>query len=440
VSTMESVGGPRAFADGPGDALARYRRVRRLSEALCRPLQTEDYVLQTVPQASPTKWHLAHVSWFFETFMLGPYLPGYEPLEPRYRYLFNSYYDQVSGGYFPRHQRGLLSRPTVDEVYQYRAHVDRHMERLLADAEVNTGANADAIALRLNIGLNHEQQHQELLLTDIKCNLALNPLEPAYNADLPVPGSGAPGELGWIGFDEGLVEIGHCGDGFGFDNEWPRHRQFLQPYRLANRPVNNAEFMQFIDDGGYRNSALWLSDGWKTINEQGWQAPLYWQRRDDQWWTMTLGGARPVDPAEPLVHISYYEAEAFATWAGKRLPTEAEWEYAADGQPLRGNLLGFDGAELFGPLHPQPADADADAGPGQMFGDVWEWTGSAYLPYPGYRPPQGAIGEYNGKFMCNQMVLRGGSCVTSVDHIRASYRNFFFPDERWQFMGLRLAE
>jgi len=416
-----------------GDSIARYRRVRKLSEALCRPLQTEDYVLQTVPQASPTKWHLAHVSWFFETFMLGPYLPGYEPLEPRYRYLFNSYYDQVSGGYFPRHQRGLLSRPTVAEVYQYRAHVDTHMERLLA----NPGTEAAAIALRLNIGLNHEQQHQELLLTDIKCNLALNPLGSAYNPELSTPEPGQSTALNWTQFDEGLVAIGHHSDGFGFDNEWPRHRQFIPPYRLANRPVSNADYLQFIADGGYQNSVLWLSDGWKTINEQGWQAPMYWQQRDNEWWSMTLGGARPVNPAEPVVHVSYYEAEAFATWAGKRLPTEAEWEHAADGRGLRGNLLDFNGESIHGPLHPQPGD---DTGLAQMFGDVWEWTGSAYLPYPGYRSPQGAIGEYNGKFMCNQMVLRGGSCVTSADHIRTSYRNFFFPDERWQFMGLRLAD
>ena len=431
-------------------AVERFQRVRRRSESLCESLQIEDYVLQAAPQASPTKWHLAHVSWFFETFLLEPFLPGYQPFRPGYRYLFNSYYDQVSGGYFPRHQRGLLSRPTVAEVYEYRAHIDQQMARLLAEPD----EHAAAVALRLNIGLNHEQQHQELLLTDIKYNLSVNPLDPAYRDDLSAsrstsrssprssprstprstlgPAAGAVGEAGWSRCEGGLVDIGHQGEGFGFDNEWPRHRQFLPPYQLANRLVSNADYLQFIEAGGYQDSAHWLSDGWAAVQQHGWQAPLYWRQQDGEWWTLTLGGLRPIEPAEPVVHISYYEAEAYAAWAGHRLPTEVEWEHAAQGLPISGNFLDQ------GSLHPQP-DSGGE-GLRQMFGDVWEWTGSAYRPYPGYRPPKGAIGEYNGKFMSNQMVLRGGSCVTSVDHIRRSYRNFFYPHERWQFMGLRLAE
>jgi len=410
------------------DDIDAYRRIRRVSEALCTSLETEDFVLQTVPEASPTKWHLAHVSWFFETFILVPYAHGYTPLNPRYRYLFNSYYDQVSGGYFPRDQRGLLSRPTVAEVFDYRAHVDRHMEALLAEP----GEAADDIGLRLRIGLNHEQQHQELLLTDIKANLAFNPLRPAFRDDLAAPEPGEPRELGWVGFDEAIIDIGHPGEGFGFDNEWPRHRTLVLPFKLADRLVSNAEYLAFIDAGGYDDSALWLSDGWKTIREQGWRAPRYWEQGPGgEWLVMTLGGMRPLNPAEPVAHLSYYEAEAYAAWAGRRLPTEAEWERAAAGCSMDGVFLDDDG------LHPRPAQG---TGLTQMFGDLWEWTASAYAPYPGYRPPKGAIGEYNGKFMCNQMVLRGGSCVTSRDHIRRSYRNFFYPHERWQFMGLRLAD
>ena len=428
MNVLAQVGG-----EGVDSAVERFCRVRQTSERLCEPLQVEDYVLQAAPQASPTKWHLAHVSWFFETFLLEPFLPGYQAYRPGYRYLFNSYYDQVSGGYFPRYQRGLLSRPTVAEVLEYRAHVDRQMCRLLADP----GEHAASVALRLNIGINHEQQHQELLLTDIKYNLSVNPLNPAYRADLPaassVPAFTPAGDTGWSRFDGGLVDIGHHGDRFGFDNEWPRHRQFLPPYTLANRLVSNADYLQFIAAGGYRDSAWWLSDGWAAAQQHGWQAPLYWRQQDGEWWTLTLAGLRPLQPAEPVVHISYYEAEAYAAWAGHRLPTEFEWEHAAQALPMGGNFRDQ------GYLHPQPA-SPGGGGLEQMFGDVWEWTGSAYRPYPGYRPPKGAIGEYNGKFMANQMVLRGGSCVTAADHIRRSYRNFFYPYERWQFMGLRLAE
>jgi ergothioneine biosynthesis protein EgtB len=411
-----------------------YRRVRALSERLCEPLAIEDYVLQTAVWTSPPRWHLAHVSWFFETFLLRPFLPGYRVFHPRFEYLFNSYYEQTETGFWPRPERGLLSRPTVAEVYDYRRHVDEGMARLIADC-----ADRDwpAVAARIAIGLNHEQQHQELLVTDIKYSLAYNPLRPAYRADLPSSEPGVPDALDYVACDGGIVEIGAAADaGFAYDNETPRHPVLLRPYRLGDRLITNAEYLAFINDGGYRNPALWLADGWAAVQAQHWQAPLYWEPDDDGWQVMTLGGLRPLHPAEPVCHVSYFEADAFARWAGKRLPTEAEWEAAAAGLAVAGNFLDQ------GRLQPAPAAArgtDAPA-PRQLFGDCWEWTASAYLAYPGYRPPAGALGEYNGKFMCGQMVLRGGSCATPADHARASYRNFFYPAERWQLMGIRLAE
>ena len=415
---------------------ADYRRVRALSERLCEPLAVEDYVLQCAVEASPPRWHLAHVSWFFETFLLRPYLDGYRVFHPRFEYLFNSYYEQTETGFWPRPERGLLSRPTVAEVYAYRHHVDDAMARLIADCPA---AKWPAVAERLAIGLNHEQQHQELLVTDIKYNLAYNPLRPAYRADLPEAAPKEPDELGFVAFAGGILEIGvdpgaEASGGFAYDNESPRHRVLLEPYRLGHRLVTNAEYLAFIEDGGYRNPALWLADGWAAVQQRGWRAPLYWEDGDDQGWRqMTLGGLRPLNPAEPVCHVSYFEADAFARWAGKRLPTEAEWEAAAAGVPVAGNFVDT------GRLHPAPARR----GQGeltQLFGDCWEWTASAYLAYPGFRAPAGALGEYNGKFMSGQMVLRGGSCATSQDHARASYRNFFYPHERWQFKGIRLAE
>ncbi len=406
-----------------------YRRVRALSERLCEPLEVEDYMLQTAVEASPPKWHLAHVSWFFETFLLVPFLPGYRSFHPRFDYLFNSYYEQLGTGYWPRPKRGLLSRPTVAEVYAYRHHVDEGMDALLTKA---ADAQWPTIAERLGIGLNHEQQHQELLVTDIKYNLAYNPLRPAYREDLPRNPLQAPGDLGFTAFAGGIVEIGAAADGgFAYDNEYPRHETLLRPFRLANRLVTNAEYLAFVEAGGYQDVALWLSDGWSTVRSEGWQAPLYWEQIDGAWHEMTFGGLRPLNPAEPVCHISYYEADAFARFAGKRLPTEAEWEHAAAGVPVDGNFVDD------GRFHPRPADGD---GLSQLFGDCWEWTSSAYLPYPGYRAVDGALGEYNGKFMCGQMVLRGGSCATTRDHCRASYRNFFYPHERWQMKGIRLAE
>jgi ergothioneine biosynthesis protein EgtB len=417
-------------ADLAGD----FRRVRALTEQLCRPLAVEDYVLQTRIETSPPKWHLAHVSWFYETFLLRPFWAGYQVFHPRFEYLFNSYYEQTGTGFWPRPERGLLSRPTVAEVYAYRLHVDDAMARLIAECP---SADWPTVQQRLRIGLHHEQQHQELLVTDIKRNFAHNPLRPAYREDLPSVPLSAPEPLSWVSFDGGLAEIGAAGEGFAYDNEGPRHRTFLAPFALASRPVTNGEFLQFVADGGYRAPALWLSDGWASVQEHGWQSPLYWEETDGAWQVMTLAGMRPLNPAEPVCHVSYYEADAYATWAGKRLPTEAEWEHAAEGHPIEGNFVdeGF--------FHPRPAmRSDTAHGPGlsQMFGDVWEWTASAYLPYPGSRARPGALGEYNGKFMCNQMVLRGGSCVSSRDHLRATYRNFFYPQERWQFKGFRLAE
>ena len=407
--------------------LDQYTRIRSDSELLCTPLSVEDHVIQTAPEASPAKWHLAHVSWFFETFLLKAFLTGYREFHPQFAVLFNSYYEQA-GAFFPRPQRGFLSRPGVREVMQYRQYVDEHMAALIRAADDSVWP---VLLQRLEIGLNHEQQHQELLLTDIKLNLSVNPLRPAYRDDLPDNGEGCASTLGWVEFPGGLQQIGHAGDGFAYDNEQPRHRCYLEPFRLASRPVTNGEYLEFVDAGGYRAPQYWLSDGWATVKRLQWQTPLHWERVDGEWWQFTLGGMRRLDSAEPVCHVSFYEAEAYAAWAGKRLPTEAEWEVAAAGIAIGGNLRDS------GRLHPQAADG---SGLLQMYGDVWEHTASAYRPYPGFRAPAGALGEYNGKFMCNQMVLRGGSCVTPANHIRATYRNFFYPHERWQFQGVRLAE
>ncbi len=413
---------------GVTDLAAQYQEIRRTTERICAPLATEDYVVQAMPDASPPKWHLAHVSWFFETFLLKPYLAGYQPLDPRHEFLFNSYYNSVGPQYFRPH-RGHLSRPTVAEVYEYRAHVDQAMLRLIEGMD---GERLEEAGPLLVLGLHHEQQHQELLLTDIKYNLGVNPLRPAYHAQEVPRAEGAP-PLRWRRFEGGLQPVGHDGHGFAFDNEQPRHQTYLRPYRLASRPVTNGEYLQFMDAEGYQRPELWLSDGWGTIKEQGWAAPLYWQQVDGGWWTQTLSGMLPLDEHAPAAHISYYEADAYAHWAGKRLPTEQEWEHAAGEQPIEGNLLES------GICHPMTAPGDGSQLE-QLFGDVWEWTRSAYTPYPGFQPLEGAPGEYNGKFMVNQMVLRGGSCVTPQSHIRRTYRNFFHADARWQFSGLRLAE
>lgn len=407
--------------------IARYKTVRARSEALCAPLETEDYCIQAMENVSPPKWHLAHVTWFFEMFILVPYAKHYRMLREEYAHLFNSYYE-TAGSFFPRPQRGMLSRPTVDEVYRYRRHVDAAILELLAHPPKQ---HAYVIQERLLLGIEHEIQHQELLLMDTRYNFSINPLQPAYHKiELPASNEVVP-EMSWQVFAGGIIEIGHIGDAFAYDNERPKHQTLLQDFRLGSRLVTNAEYLVFIDDGGYARVDLWLSDGWKTLKEQHWQAPLYWFKEGNDWRHFDLTGAHELRLNEPVSHLSYYEADAYARWEGKRLPTEAEWEYAASSQTLAGNFLDS------GLYMPQPAQ---QTGLTQMYGDLWEWMQSAYLPYPGFKPLPGTLGEYNGKFMSEQMVLRGGCCITAQDHMRPSYRNFFRAADRWMFSGLRLAE
>ena len=420
----------------PSALATRFAEVRNFTEQLCRPLETEDYVVQSMPDASPAKWHLAHTAWFFEAFLLGRQ-PGYESPNPAFHYLFNSYYNSLGEQYF-RPDRGKISRPTVAEVYDYRRTVDEAIVRLI-DRSLD-----GELAQLVEVGLNHEQQHQELLLTDLKHMFSCNPLFPVYQ---PSREADRPTSAGshWLSFDEGLYTIGHGGrtDGnaFAYDNEGPRHRVFVESFELSSRLATCGEVLDFMADGGYEEPAHWLSDGWATVQTEGWRSPFYWLAEDDGSWSVfSLGGKRPVRPEEPACHLSFFEADAIARWAGARLPTEAEWEIAAE-QTLTGDVLdrARDRANLVesGLLHPvPPRDGDEDH---QFFGDVWEWTRSAYAPYPGYEAPAGALGEYNAKFMNNQIVLRGGSCATSRSHIRLSYRNFFPSAARWQFTGLRLA-
>jgi ergothioneine biosynthesis protein EgtB len=415
-------------------AVARqYAEVRTTTVRLAAPLSAEDQMLQSMPEASPTKWHLAHTTWFFETFLLTPHAPRYRPFDERFRQLFNSYYKQL-GSHPYRGARGLMSRPSLDEVHAYRHGVD---EAMLALIEC---ANEGVLAL-VELGLNHEQQHQELILTDIKHALWSSPMRPAYRPQpmevgVPSPRVGDPCHTRWQEFEGGIHGIGHAGGGFAFDNEGPRHEVLLRPFGMAPRAVTNGEWLEFMRDGGYRRPELWLSDGWDTVCAQQWGAPLYWERRADEWWHYTMSGTRPVEESEPVCHVSYYEADAFARWASARLPLEQEWEIAADRNPSRGTMLE---EEVFHPQAAQTRVEDPSYPLLRIFGDVWEWTASPYVAYPGFRPVAGAIGEYNGKFMCNQFVLRGGSCTTPASHIRATYRNFFPPQARWQFSGVRLA-
>jgi ergothioneine biosynthesis protein EgtB len=420
----------RGAQDRAEALIARYRQVRDLTLRLCRNLQPEDFVVQSCPDVSPTKWHLAHTTWFFETFVLKVWMQSYRTEVPQYAYLFNSYYN-AAGDMHRRDLRGLISRPTVAETYHYRATVDECLATLLERAD---DALLNEIEPVLVLGLNHEQQHQELLVTDIKHVFAQNPLYPVFEMATPNAKPAKVAAQRFIEFDEAMVTIGHAGAAFSYDNEGPQHRAFVPAFSISNRPVTNGEYLAFIDAGGYTRPEFWLSLGWTTVQEQRWQAPLYWVKREDGWWNFTLSGFRPVDESEPVTHISYFEADAYANWDGARLPTEFEWERAAASQPIEGNFVDSDR------FHPAPAPERSNDGQlFQMYGDVWEWTRSAYLPYPGYRAVPGALGEYNGKFMCNQMVLRGGSCATSRDHIRPTYRNFFQPEKRWQFTGLRLA-
>ncbi|MCP5459665.1 MAG: ergothioneine biosynthesis protein EgtB [Gammaproteobacteria bacterium] len=410
------------------DLVNRYHRVRQQTEALCRPLATEDYCIQTMPEVSPSKWHIGHVSWFFETFLLLPLQPHYRVFDERYDHLFNSYY-LTHGRPFPRPQRGLLSRPTVAEIYEYRAHVDAAMERLVAELDSDQWS---LLAARTMLGLQHEQQHQELLLTDIKHVFAFNPLRPAYQEPTTPRVSDRGEPLQWLEYAGGLHTIGYSGESFCFDNETPSHRVYSEPYALGSRLVTNGEFLEFIEAGGYQCPEYWLSDGWAMVCDKNWQAPLYWEKGESGWWQMSLSGMQALVANEPVCHVSFYEADAYARWAGKRLPSEAEWELAASTR----NSAGTGNFRESGHLHPMPAREGAN----QLYGDVWEWTQSSYAPYPGFRPLAGSLGEYNGKFMANQMVLRGGSCVTPQTHIRPTYRNFFYPGDRWQFSGIRLAE
>ena len=406
----------------PAPLADRYLRVRELSLALAKPLAPEDQVVQTIPEVSPTKWHLAHTTWLFEHFVLGAFVQDYVPFNEHYHHLFNSYYYTV-GDMFRRPDRGLLSRPTAAEIKSYRHHVDKHMLELLADEDGN-----EALAFLILLGVNHEQQHQELMLTDIKHVLSVNPMGPVYRSDLVAAPGSATAPLYFDPRPGGTLKIGATSDSFAFDNETPRHRVLIGEHAMGNRLVTNAEYREFIEAGGYTDPAVWLADGWAKIQESGWNRPLYWSQDLHQ--EFTLAGWRNIDDNAPVSHVSFYEADAYARAFGARLPSEAEWELAARDVPVEGNLLEADY------LHPAPAGPASH----QFYGDVWEWTASPYTPYPGFKPLSGSLGEYNGKFMSNQMVVRGGSCVTSTDHIRASYRSFFYPHDRWQFLGIRLAK
>ena len=428
LTTPVSAGVQQGTPFGSKSAAAEsFQKVRKTSERICGPLATEDYVIQTMDDVSPPKWHLAHTTWFFESFLLIPSHRGYREFHPQYNYLFNSYYEAV-GERHPRPERGLLSRPTVEETYHYRRHVDQFMLDLIDRADEQRWLQIEPL---LTLGLHHEQQHQELLLTDIKHILGTNPVRPAYETPREHPPC-ARFPAAWVAYPSGIAEIGFGDSGFRYDNEEPRHQVHLEEYELTNTLVTNGEYLEFIEAGGYEQPRYWLSDGWATAQEERWNAPLYWERIDDRWWVMTLSGLKRLEENEPVSHVSYFEADAYARWRDLRLPTEAEWEIAAAHRAVEGNLFGS------GELHPRPAAPGGDE-PAQLFGDVWEWTQSPYTAYPGFRPAPGAVGEYNGKFMCNQFVLRGGSCATSANHIRATYRNFFPPQARWQFTGLRLA-
>jgi len=412
----------------PASLLDRFRAVRQQTQVLAEPLEPEDFVVQSMPDASPVKWHLAHTTWFFETFVLAAALPDYRPRFPQYNYLFNSYYNAV-GERISRDKRGLLSRPSIAEVRRYRDEIDARVEDWLGSADDSALAKLGSTFV---LGLHHEQQHQELILTDIKHAFASNPLRPIYrdrDPDRPLE----PTPLSWTSYPSGLRQVGHEGSGFAFDNEGPRHPEYVGAFGIANRLATNAEYLEFIADGGYDRPEFWLSDGWVACKARGWSGPMYWDMQEGRRVAQTLAGPLDVPPDEPVTHVSFYEADAFARWSGARLATEAEWETAAQGRPIEGNFVEA------GRYHPAAPPNPGEGGPLQLFGDAWEWTRSPYTPYPGYRAAAGALGEYNGKFMCNTIILRGGSCATPRSHVRATYRNFFGPEARWQFTGIRLA-
>lgn len=418
------------------ELLAAFHTVRQTTERICEPLVTEDYCIQSMPDVSPPKWHLAHTSWFFEQVILQRYAKNYAPINETYFYLFNSYY-QSFGERWKRDIRGTLSRPTVNDVYAYRSAVNERTRRFIETMDEKTYSD---VAPLVELGLHHEQQHQELLVTDIKHILSMSPLRPIYKevnakkVKVEIPNAK------FIPLEGGVFELGANGMGFAWDNEFPKHKTFVNDFSLMNRLVTNGEYLEFIADGGYQNPLLWLSDGWDAVTREQWIAPLYWMKLDGEWQMMTLAGLRPIDVNEPVSHVSYYEAWAFARWSKKRLPTEAEWEKGASLVKTSASCGNFLENENYHPVTYGQAPGVNDNGFSQMFGDVWEWTGSAYLPYPGYKQEAGPLGEYNGKFMINQMVLRGGSCATPRTHIRSTYRNFFQCDKRWQFTGIRLAE
>ena len=424
-ATQRTAGPPLPARDG---IRAAFDATRALTVALAAPLSPEDQQVQSMADVSPTKWHLAHTTWFFETLLLRPQLAGYREFHPAFNYLFNSYYESI-GDRQPRPQRGLISRPSLAEVLDYRAHVDEAMQRLMQRCGDETWREIGGL---VELGVHHEQQHQELILTDIKHVLSRNPMAPSYLPAPPARPTGVATPLGWHGHAGGVHRIGAKAGAFCYDNELPSHNVYLEDFRLASRPVTNGEFLEFVEAGGYSQPTLWLSDGWYTVQSEQWRAPLYWQQVDGRWHEFTLRGLEPLDLHAPVTHVSYFESEAYAAWRGCRLPTEAEWEIVAAQAVVEGNLL--DATRL----HPQPAPP-ANGHPVQLFGDVWEWTGSPYAPYPGFKIADGAVGEYNGKFMCNQYVLRGGSCATPPGHVRPTYRNFFPAHARWQFSGIRLA-
>ncbi|WP_395086693.1 ergothioneine biosynthesis protein EgtB [Gracilimonas sp.] len=428
LKAASEVNSEAGFSFTRDELIQKFKKVRAFTEEITDPLKIEDYVVQVTENASPAKWHLAHTTWFFETFLLEKELEDYDPIHPQYSYLFNSYYLQT-GVPHCRARRGNISRPTVKQVFEYRKSINEHVVNLVKNAADKQYEKWGPI---IEIGIHHEQQHQELLMTDLKYMFSQNPLNPVYKK-VDRPKAKSVPEISWVDFEEGVYMVGHEGDGFGYDNEFPRHKTYIHDFELANRLVTNGEYLEFMEAGTYNEPKWWLDEGFSTIRDEEWKAPLHWRKVDGEWYQFTLSGLEKIDPNDPVTHVSYFEADAYARWKGYRLPTEQEWEVAAELLQVEGNFADA------GYLQPTALQSE-QAGLQQMFGEVWQWTQSSYAPYPGYEPLPGALGEYNGKFMCNQYVLRGGSCATSKSHFRKTYRNFFHANERWQFTGIRLAK